>query len=127
MSFNPAQLATYAEARALRDFLNATQPFQANLILPGDDEGNSAPVPNPNFPWLPPSVPNPRAGIFLPTWATGPHGDPEPQDGAALFLHFRSTNGHQEYNVGLCREKFKSFGPNGVDYVLRTLAEEMAR
>lgn len=125
-AFNSTQLASYDEARALRDYLNALQPFAGNQILPGDDELNSTPVANPNFPWLPPTVAFPRAGIFLPTWSSGPHGDPEPNDGAGrLFLHFRTTLGHQAYNVGLCIDKFKRF-PASPDYVVRALASEMA-
>lgn len=124
-TFNAAQLATYSEARALRDYLNSTQQFAANPILPGDDESNSAPVPNPNFPWLPPTVAFPRAGIYLPTWTPGPHADPEPNADAALFLHFRYANGKEGLNVGLAREKFKSF-PNSPSYVLDYLATEAA-
>jgi len=120
-SFNVSQLATYDEARALRDYLNSTQAFAANPILPGDDEIAPAPVPNPNFPWLPPITPN--VGIYLPTW--GDTGGAEPNDGAALFLHFRTTNGRQGFNVGLVREKFKSF-PANTDYVLGVLAADMA-
>lgn len=123
MPFNTAQLSTYAEARVLRDYLNSTQQFAANPILLGDDETNSTPVPNPNFPWLPPSVAFPRAGIYLPTWSAGPHGDPEPSQDSALFLHFRYTNGREGFNVGLAREKFKSF-PASPGYVLDQLAQE---
>lgn len=123
MLFNSSQLATYAEARVLRDYLNSTQQFADNRILLGDDEANSAPVPNPNFPWLPPSVAFPRAGIYLPTWAAGPHGDAEPNQGDSLFLHFRYTNGREGFNVGLAREKFKSF-PNSPGYVVDELARE---
>ncbi len=125
MPFNPTQLATYAEARALRDYLNSTQQFAANPILPGDDESNSTPVPNPNFPWLPPTVAFPRAGIYLPTWDAGPHADPEPNQDASLFLHFRYTNGREGFNVGLYRTKFQAF-PNSPGYVLKNLADEAA-
>ncbi len=125
MPFNDAQIATYAEARALRDYLNSTQQFAANPILGGDDEGNAVPIPNPNFPWLPPTVAFHRAGIYIPTWVAGPHGDPAPNSGEAQFLHFRYTNGREGFNVGLAREKFKSF-PNSTSYVLDNLAAEAA-
>lgn len=125
MPFNAAQLATYSEARALRDYLNSTQQFAANPILAGDDEANSAPVPNVNFPWLPPTVAFPRAGIYLPTWSPGPHGDPEPSADTAQFLHFRYANGREGFNVGLYRTKFQSFPANPA-YVLDNLAAEAA-
>ena len=123
ISFNPTNLATYDEARALRDYLNSTQAFAANPILSGDDEIAPAPVPNPNFPWLPPVVP--AVGIYLPYWVGGPGGFPEPADGSAMFLHFRTFNGREGFNVGLVREKFKSF-PANADYVLQVLAADMA-
>lgn len=122
-NFNIAQLASYNEARALRDYINNTQQFVAvgNLILPGDDETAPAPMPNPNFPWLPPSVP--RVGIFLPSWSPGPHSDPEPNDGQGrLWLSFRMENG-RVFNVGLWIDKFKRY-PDSPDYVLRALAAE---
>src|SRR6266404_9081487 len=105
--FNPAQLSTYAEARALRDFINSTQYFAMNPILLGDDEFGVKPITNPNFPWLPPIIP--QVGIYLPTWSGGPHGDIEPRIGDSQFLHFRMQNGKFGFNVGLWREKFKSY------------------
>ncbi len=122
MTFNPAELATYEEARQLRTFLNSTQAFKNNPILPGDDEAAAPPVANPNFPWLPPLTP--QVGIYLPSWVSGPHADPEPAIGTSYFLHFRMSNGHLGFNVGLCREKFRSF-PNSPDYVVSELAKEM--
>ncbi len=122
-TFNPAQLATYAEARALRDAMNNTQSFQANPILPGDDETAPAPVPDPNFPWLPPKVPN--VGIYIPHWESGPHGDVVPNDGDRLFLHYRMKDGKSGFNVGLWIDKFKRY-PAAAEYVIRSLAMDVA-
>ena len=123
MTFNPSQLASYAEARALREYLNSTQQFASNPILAGDDQSAPAPVPNPNFPWLPPIIP--RVGIYLPAWTAGPHADPEPSQGEELFLHYRLANGREGFNVGLWIDKFKRY-PGSPLYVLTTLATEAA-
>ncbi len=120
VSFNSAQLATYNEARALRSLLNATPQYASNQILPGDDEFPApAPVPDPNFPWMPVVVPA-KPGIFQPEW--GVTGGPEPSIGDAFFLHFRYANGAVT-NVGLSREKFRSY-PNSPNYVVDQLAAE---
>ncbi len=121
--FNVAQLASYNEARALRDYINSTQEFisKNNLILPGDDETAPVAAKNPNFPWLPVTVP--QFGIFLPSWSPGPAGDPEPNDGEGrLWLSFRMQNSNT-FNVGLWIDKFKRY-PDAPGYVLRTLADE---
>lgn len=123
-SFNLMQLASYIEARSLRDLINNSQYFIANnnLILPGDDEAAPDPVPNANMPWLPPVAP--PYGIFLPNW--GNTGGPEPSDDQGrLWLHFRMQNGGA-FNVGLWIDKFKRY-PNAPDYVLRNLADETMR
>lgn len=123
MAFNPAQLASYDEARALREVVNNSQLFALNPILSGDDEGLPAPAPNPNFPWLPPVVP--RVGIYLPVWVAGPHADPEPAEGDRLWLHYRFRNGKQGFNVGLWIDKFKRY-PQSPYYVLSALAADVA-
>ncbi len=122
-TFNPAQLATYAEARALRDAINHNQRFVANPIIPGDDELAPVPVPDPNFPWLPPKVPT--VGIYIPHWESGPHGDVIPSDGDKLFLHFRMKDGKDGFNVGLWRDKFERY-PNSPEYVFMSLAADVA-
>jgi|SRR6185369_12172165 len=121
MPFNPNQLASYDEARALRDYINSTQQFVNNNILLGDDQDSPAPQTNPNFPWLPPITP--RVGIYLPLWAAGPHADPEPNAGNMLFLHFRMTNGKEGLNVGLWVDKFRRY-PDNPSYVLAQLAAD---
>jgi hypothetical protein len=127
--FNPAQLATYIEARGLRDYLNNYFKFAlTSQILPGDDDPTNVfvPVVNPNFPWI---VPQPldknKVGIYLPSWSPGPHADPQPfgPDGK-LHLHFRFANGFEGMNVGLVIDKFNRY-PHSPVYVLGTLAQEI--
>ncbi len=125
MSFNPAQLASYDEARALRSLLNATPQFANNQILPGDDEiPTPALAPDPNFPWLPVAVPA-KPGIYIPEWSNVPGAGPAPNEGNKYWLHYRCQNGKEGFNVGLCREKFRSY-PNSPNYVVDQLAAEMA-
>jgi hypothetical protein len=103
--FNPAQLATWAEATVLARTINTSAPFKAAgiSILPQ----------NP-----------PRSGIYIPSWVGGPGGFPIPHIGDATFLHFRFSNGFEGMNVGLVREKFKSF-PLSPLYVLGQLLLEV--
>lgn len=124
MAFNPNQLASYAEARALRDYINSAPQFVGRNILSGDDATGSDSVvtPDPNFPWLPPKVA--KVGIYLPNWTAGPHADPEPNQDEKLFLHFRFANGFEGANVGLFLDKFRRY-PNSPMYVLGVLASEI--
>ncbi len=123
MSFNPAQLASYPEARALRAYLNATPQFSASniQILPGDDEVVSPPTPDPNFPWLVPLPPT--YGIYIPVWSNVPGAGPAPNDGDKLWLHYAIDNGKKGFNVGLAIDKFKRY-PASPDYVVSELAKE---
>ncbi len=124
ITFNPAQLATYNQARALRDFLN----FFYFQILPGDDEnGTPQPQVDPNFPWMPPKPVT--CGIYLPPWEPGPGGfeepngvDPETGE-KTLYLHYRCANGKEGMNVGLCIDKFKRY-PSSPQYVIKALYED---
>ena len=118
--FNEKQLATYEEARALRELLN--HYGVGGGIAPGDDSAGVQMVSNPNFPWLPP-LPLSKPGIFIPPWEGGPTGFAVPSSGEAKFLHFRFANGAEGMNIGLCREKFKSF-PLAAAYVFNTLNQE---
>ena len=119
-TFNDMELATYDEAKSIRDILNVYNV--GGGVKPGDDENGVQSVPNPNFPWLPPTTPLP--GTYQPTWVGGPGGFPIPQGtGGKKFLHFRFTNGGEGMNVGLIREKFKSF-PLSPLYVIGELAKE---
>ena len=124
-TFNPEQLCSYSEARALRDALNADPRFAAPWnILPGDDEFGNKPVSNPNFPWLPPTYP--QIGIFVPPWEPGPHSDPvpfEPPD--RYWLHFRiAAKPAIAFNVGLMIDRFRRY-PNAPNYVVGQLSAEI--
>ena len=128
MIFNANQLASYEQARALRDLLN--QHKIGGGVLPGDDEQGVTLTPNLNFPWLPP-VPE-RVGIYRPIWQAGPGGFSEPNaelhtlEGEIvklLFLHFRFQNGKEGLNVGLILDKFRRY-PHSQEYVLGEIAKE---
>jgi hypothetical protein len=126
VTFNPEELATYEEARAIRDLLNSDTRFAGAQILMGDDENGATPQVNPNFPWLPPIVP--QLGIHRLVWEGGPGGFQEPGISNAKFLHFRFSNGFDGMNVGLVRQKFKAYmlaGPAGASYVMDQLAAEV--
>ncbi len=119
-TFAPEQLASYDQARSLRDFLNI---FKFG-ILPGDDQNGAQVITDPNFPWLPPKTATP--GIYRPPWESGPAGFPEPNgtlpDGTkTYFLHYRCSNGKDGINVGLCIDKFKRY-PGNPAYVIGQLA-----
>lgn len=118
--FNLMELATYEEARALRELFN--HYGTGGGVLPGDDEKGVVPTVNPNFPWLPATIELP--GIYQPSWVGGPAGFPIPQGpGGKKFLHFRFKNGGEGMNVGLCIDKFKRY-PTAPLYVINTLNEE---
>lgn len=123
MSFNPAQLASYFDARSLRAYLNSTPQFAKNQILGGDDEIVAPVEPDPNFPWLTPLPPT--FGIYVPVWSNVPGAGPAPNDGDKLWLHFATANGRKGFNVGLAIDKFKRY-PASPEYVVRALAEEYA-
>jgi len=123
--FNIIQLATYAEARALVEYLNWAGT--GNGVLPGDDENGIPMIQNPNFPWLPASPGRP--GIYLPPWVGGPGGFAQPHytdptTGEKYFhLHLRFRNGAEGMNVGLIRDKFRRH-PNAPAYVLNEINKE---
>jgi hypothetical protein len=104
-TFNPAQLATWAEATLLAKKINASAPFQS--------AGISIIPQNP-----------PHSGIYIPSWVGGPGGFPIPHIGDATFLHFRFSNGFEGMNAGLVREKFKSF-PSSPLYVVGQILNEV--
>ncbi len=127
MTFNDNQLASYADARQLRDWLNAQPQFAGRQILAGDDEHGIVSVPNVNMPWLPPTVQVP--GIYVPSWEGGPHGDAVPHSGTPgtpdykTFLHYRMSNGFSGANVGLIMDKFRKY-PTSQQYVLDEIVKE---
>jgi hypothetical protein len=105
--FNPAQLATWAEATVLARTINSSAPFLAVGIQ-----------------ILPQNPPN--SGIYIPLWVGGPGGFPIPHIGDSTFLHFRFSNGFQGMNVGLVREKFKSYPMSPLYVSGQILLEVMA-
>lgn len=109
--FNPAELSTWAEATHYAKIINTSSVFlSAGIQI------------KPQVPFQP-GVPS-QSGIYLPPWDAGPHGDPEPQIGNSLWLHYRFNNGMSGMNAGLVREKFLSF-PNSPLYVLGQLLIEV--
>ena len=110
-TFNLVQLATWAEARALakeiEDFREIT-----GVILGG---GVRQETTDPN-----------TSGIYVPTWAGGPGGFPEPNDtlNARFWLHFRFANGKSGLNVGLIIDKLARYGGNQM-YVFGSLANDL--
>jgi hypothetical protein len=105
--FNPAQLATWAEAIALANLINTSSTFKAAgvFILPQDPTHQ-------------------HSGAYIPLWVGGPHGDPPPQIGNAYWIHFRFTNGMEGMNAGLVRQKFLAY-PLSPLYVLGELLKEV--
>jgi hypothetical protein len=105
--FNPAQLATWAEAMALVKVINGSAQFQAAglFILPQD----------------PAHI---HSGAYIPSWVSGPGGFQEPVNRNQYFIHFRYSNKFEGMNAGLVREKFASY-PDSPAYVLGTLLAEV--
>ncbi len=103
--FNINQLATYGQARELAAKLGT---FVGGGVLPETDDPKTS-------------------GIYRPEWIAGVDINQEPRMRAYgrvyWSLHFRFKNGFQGMNVGLVREKFKSF-PNSPQYVLDQLSQE---
>jgi hypothetical protein len=98
-NFNPAQLATWQEARDLAVKIEAFRQSQglymAGGVAPETSDANTS-------------------GIYVPSWTGGPGGFPEPNDVENLkyFLHYRFVNGRSGINVGLLLDKLKRFGGN---------------
>jgi len=108
--FNTNQLASFEEARNLRDFLMASPYFQPAVIAPETQDPT-------------------QSGIFIPEWVGGPGGFPEPNYTDPVthvkyfFLHYRWSNGFVG-NVGLIIDKFRRY-PFSSGYVMRVLGEEV--
>ncbi len=108
--FNTNQLASFEEARNLRDFLMSSLDFKPVVILQESQDPT-------------------KSGIFLPEWIGGPGGFPEPNytdpvtQVKYFFLHYRWSN-RFENNVGLMLDKFRRY-PFSPGYVMRALAEEV--
>lgn len=110
-NFNPAQLATYTQARVLAADWNKT-PVNGALI----GGGVRAEIDNPVL-----------SGIYIPSWLAGPSGFPIPgdPDNDTFFLHFRLVNGADGINVGLVLDRFARY-PMSPTYVWGQLAAEIA-
>lgn len=107
--YNAEELATFDEAVAIRKTLNYSAVFyKLGLQI---------------LPWWNNPTPD-KSGIYLPPWAPGPHGDPEPNSGQALFYHFRWSNGMEGMNVGLVRGLFARY-PASPLYVMNQLLLEV--
>lgn len=110
-TFNPAELSTWAEATFYARIIDSSALFlNAGIQI------------KPQVPFQP-GVPS-GSGIYLPPWSPGPHGDPEPQIGNSIWLHYRFTNGMQGMNAGLVRDSFRRY-PNSPLYVLSQLLIEV--
>jgi hypothetical protein len=98
-TFNPAQLATWDDARALAAKIEAFRQSQG-LYMAG---GVAPETKDPN-----------TSGIYVPSWDGGPGGFPEPNDVENLkyFLHYRFVNGRAGINVGLILDKERRFAGN---------------
>lgn len=108
LQFNPEQLSTWDEAKLIAThFLTPT--FEGQIV-----GGGLKPVTNDPT----------TSGIYLPSWASGPGGFPEPAIGKARFYHFRFKNGFEGVNVGLVRELFSRY-PSSPMYVLGRLKQEI--
>jgi hypothetical protein len=107
VSFNPAELCTWAKAIALAKRISEDPQFVGAGIhvLPRTQNMNNS-------------------GIYIPSWVGGPGGFEEPQNGNQFFLHYRFNNGMEGMNAGLVREKFASF-PNSPAYVIGQLLQEV--
>lgn len=109
--FNPAQLATWEQAKTLAASIESFR--EATGAAMG---GGVRPVSNDLL----------NSGIYVPTWDGGPQGFPEPSDPSknAYWLHFRFVNGVSGINVGLILDKLARYGGN-VMYVFMSLSGDL--
>lgn len=101
---NARELATYEQARQLRDYLNSklSAPY---VVLPGDDEGLQS---------------GPTTGIYIPHF----FGTPPPSQGEFHYIVFQFASGANGFNVGLIIDKFSRY-PMSPAYVLSAIAAEI--
>jgi len=110
-NFNPAQLATWDEARKLAadidTFRHTTGVLMGLGVAPEIGDANTS-------------------GIYVPSWVGGPGGFPEPHDSATnrFWLHFRFNNRVSGINVGLILDKIARYGGNTM-YVFSSLANDL--
>jgi hypothetical protein len=110
-TFNPNQLATWDDARALaaqiETFRITTGVPMGGGVKPETADANTS-------------------GLYVPSWVGGPGGFPEPNDVENLkyWLHFRFQNGASGINVGLILDKLVRYGGNTM-YVFSSLANDL--
>lgn len=109
--FNPAQLATWQEARTLTTQIDSFILF-TGTVLGGGVAKETTDVNT--------------SGIYVPSWVGGPEGFPEPNDSVngKYWLHFRFNNGRSGLNVGLIMDKLVRYG-NNYTYVFSSLANDL--
>ena len=81
VAFNPDELSTWNQAQRCATKIDASRPFlQAGITV---------------------------AEVYLPSWISGPGGDPEPfGPGGLKWWHFKFSNGMSGVNVGLVITEF---------------------
>lgn len=106
-TFNPNQLATWPEAKELAAKIDAFR-FSTGVKMGGGV--------------LPETSNQETSGIYVPSWAGGPGGFPEPNDAAnqKFWLHYRFANGRAGVNVGLILDLLRRYG-NNEQYVFTTV------
>lgn len=110
-NFNPAQLATWEEAKTL------AAKIEAFRVSSGIPMGGGV---------RPETASMDTSGIYVPSWEGGPEGFPEPNDAlnGKFWLHFRFWNGAAGLNVGLILDKLARYGGNE-RYVFGSLANDL--
>jgi hypothetical protein len=98
-TFNPAQLATWGEARDLAHRIEAFRQ-SSGLNMAGGVVSETANADT--------------SGIYVPHWEGGPGGFPAPNDAPnqKFWLHFRFASGRAGANVGLILDKLRRYGNN---------------
>lgn len=111
-TFNPAQLATWDEAKELAAKIEAFRQKTGNWM------GGGVKVETNNVD---------TSGVYVPFWEGGPEGFPEPNDAGngKFWLHFRFNNGASGLNVGLILDKLARYGGNEY-YVFGSLSNDLS-
>jgi hypothetical protein len=109
--FNPAQLATWDQARDLAQHIDAFRQ-KTGALMGGGVAKETTNVDT--------------SGIYVPDWQGGPEGFPVPNDTSVgkYWLHFRFNNGASGVNVGLILDKIARFGGNEA-YVFMAIANDL--
>jgi Sulfotransferase domain len=91
-NFNPDELATWKKAKHIRNRINGNPLFQQAKISIPEVTADAT-----------------TSGIYVPTWAGGPAGFPEPAEDGEFWLHFRFSNSFSGMNVGLVVAEFEKY------------------